>query len=150
MLVQQSFRTEDFQTSKVRISIDIFNIFNKVIIHVIHNYRTPPFPACDRLGRPHSVPYFLDRNLTLMYFFRKARTVPQCVLYEKAINTDIYAGRFALITVFTFIHTYMKFSIILRDLYKNAQIFIPARFPLTLFLELICFKIIAERSAPLK
>jgi hypothetical protein len=37
-----------------------------------------------------------------------------------------------------------------RAYYKNAQIYSPVRFALTLFLELICFKIIAERYAPLK
>ena len=34
--------------------------------------------------------------------------------------------------------------------YKNAQIFTTVRLALTLFLELICFKIIAERFALLK
>ena len=37
-----------------------------------------------------------------------------------------------------------------RAVYKNAQIFTPVRFALTLFLELICIKIIAERFALLK
>jgi hypothetical protein len=36
-----------------------------------------------------------------MEYIRKARTVPRCV-FEKAIKTDIYAVRFALITVFSF------------------------------------------------
>ena len=37
-----------------------------------------------------------------------------------------------------------------RAFYKNAQIFTPVRFALTLFLELICFKIIADRFALFK
>jgi len=37
-----------------------------------------------------------------------------------------------------------------RVFYKNAQIYTPVRFAVTLFLELICFMIIADRSAPLK
>jgi hypothetical protein len=40
------------------------------------------------------------KNLNLMEFIRKARTVPR--LYEKSLKTDIYAVRFALITVFSF------------------------------------------------
>ena len=37
-----------------------------------------------------------------------------------------------------------------RAFYKNAQIFTTVRLALTLLLELICFKIIAERFALLK
>ena len=37
-----------------------------------------------------------------------------------------------------------------RAFYKNAQIFTPVRFALTLYFELICIKIIAERFALLK
>ena len=37
-----------------------------------------------------------------------------------------------------------------RAFYKNAQYFTTGRLALTLFLELICFKIIAERLALLK
>jgi hypothetical protein len=37
-----------------------------------------------------------------------------------------------------------------RGFYKNAQIFTTVRLTLTLLLELICFKIIAERFALLK
>jgi hypothetical protein len=37
-----------------------------------------------------------------------------------------------------------------RAFYKNAQILTTVRLALTLFLELICFKIIAERFALLK
>jgi hypothetical protein len=37
-----------------------------------------------------------------------------------------------------------------RAFYKNAQFFTTVRFALTLFLELICFKIIAGRFALLK
>ena len=37
-----------------------------------------------------------------------------------------------------------------RAFCKNAQIVTPVRFALTLFLELICLKIIAERFALLK
>jgi hypothetical protein len=37
-----------------------------------------------------------------------------------------------------------------RTFYKNAQIFTTVRLALTLLLELICFKIIAERFALLK
>jgi hypothetical protein len=37
-----------------------------------------------------------------------------------------------------------------RALYKNAQIFTTVRLAHTLFLELICFKIIVERFALLK
>jgi hypothetical protein len=37
-----------------------------------------------------------------------------------------------------------------RAFYKNAQIFTTVRLALTLFLELICFKIIADRFALLK
>jgi hypothetical protein len=37
-----------------------------------------------------------------------------------------------------------------RAFYKNAQIFTTVRLALTLFLELICFKKIAERFALLK
>jgi hypothetical protein len=37
-----------------------------------------------------------------------------------------------------------------RVFYKNAQFFTTVRLALTLFLELICFKIIAERFALLK
>jgi hypothetical protein len=39
------------------------------------------------------------------------------------------------------------FSSKLRAFYKNAQIFTTVRLALTLLLELICFKIIAERFA---
>jgi hypothetical protein len=62
-------------------------------------------------------------------------------LYEKAFKTDIYAGRFALITVFSFKNE--KFSSTLRAFYKNAWIFTPVRLAFTLYFDLICFKIIA-------
>ena len=55
--------------------------------------------------RTKTRPVFRDfsiKNLNLMEFIRKARTVPRCVLYEKAIKTDIYAVRFALLTLFSF------------------------------------------------
>jgi hypothetical protein len=37
-----------------------------------------------------------------MEFIRKARTVPQSVLYEKALKTDICAVRFALTALICF------------------------------------------------
>jgi hypothetical protein len=45
---------------------------------------------------------------------------------------------------------YEIFSSTDRAYYKNAQIFTTVPLALTLFLELICFKIIAERFALLK
>jgi hypothetical protein len=69
----------------------------------------------------------------------------EAFLYEKAIKTDICAVRFALTALKNEI-----FSSTDRAFYKNAQIFTTARLALTLFLELICFKIIAERFALLK
>jgi hypothetical protein len=69
----------------------------------------------------------------------------EAFLYEKALKTDICAERFALITVFSFKNRI--FSSTLRAFYKNAQFFTTVRLALTLFLELICFKIIAERFA---
>jgi hypothetical protein len=44
--------------------------------------------------------YFSIKILILIEFIRKART--DAFLYEKAIITDIYAVRFALISVFSF------------------------------------------------
>jgi hypothetical protein len=35
-------------------------------------------------------------------FIRKARTVPEAFLYEKALKTDICAVRFALTALFSF------------------------------------------------
>jgi hypothetical protein len=83
-----------------------------------------------------------------MEFIRKARTVPRSVLYEKALKRDIYAVRFALTALFSFKNEI--FSSTDRAFCKNAQIFTMVRLALTLFLELICFKIIAERFALLK
>ena len=78
-----------------------------------------------------------------MEFIRKARTVGDAFFCEKSIKPDIYAERFAL--------TAVKMKLIAdRAVYKNAQILTPVRFTLTLFLELICIKIIAERFALLK
>jgi hypothetical protein len=54
------------------------------------------------------------------------------------MKTDIYAVRFALITVFIFKNEI--FISTLRAFYKNAQIFTTVRLALTPFLELICFK----------
>ena len=65
--------------------------------------------------------------------------------YEKEIKTDIYAIRFAFLALKNEI-----FSRTLRAFSKNAQIYTTVRFALTLFLESICFKIIAERFALLK
>jgi hypothetical protein len=67
---------------------------------------------------------------------------------EKSIKPDIYAERFALTVLFTCKNEI--FSGADRAVYKNAQIFTPVRFALTLYLELICIKIIAERFALLK
>jgi hypothetical protein len=46
--------------------------------------------------------------------------------YEKAIKTDIYEVRFALIIVFSFKNYIISST--LRALYKNAQIFTPVRY----------------------
>ena len=85
-----------------------------------------------------------------MEFIRKARTVPyrDAFLYGKAIKTNIYAVRFALTALFSFKNKI--FSSTDRAFYKNAQLSTPVRFALTLFLELICFKIIADRFALFK
>jgi hypothetical protein len=72
----------------------------------------------------------------------------EAFLYEKALKTDICAVRFALAALFSFKNEI--YSSTLRALYKYAQIFTRVRLALMLFLELICFKIIAERFALLK
>jgi hypothetical protein len=73
------------------------------------------FPFC-RLNANFSykrVPYrtrtrivcrdFSIKNLNLVEFIRKARTAYRdAFLYEKSIKTDIYAVRFALLTLFSF------------------------------------------------
>jgi hypothetical protein len=64
---------------------------------------------------------FSIKNLNLMEFIRKAL----------ALKNEIFSSTD-------------------RAFYKNAQIFTTVRLALTLFLELICFKIIAERFALLK
>jgi hypothetical protein len=70
----------------------------------------------------------------------------EAFLYEKALKKVICAVRFALTALFSYKNEI--FSSTDRAFYKNAQIFTTVR--LTLFLELICFKIIAERFALLK
>jgi hypothetical protein len=76
---------------------------------------------------------FNIKNLILMESFKKARSV----LYKKALKTNIYAVRFALITVFSFKKNEI-FSRTLRAFYKNAQFFQTVRLAPTLFLESIC------------
>jgi hypothetical protein len=66
-----------------------------------------------------------------MDFIRKVRSVPRRFLYEKAIKTDIYAVRFALIALFS--EKNEIFSSMDRVFYKNAQIYTLARFALTLY-----------------
>jgi hypothetical protein len=72
----------------------------------------------------------------------------EAFLYEKALKKVICAVRFALTALFSYKNEI--FSSTDRAFYKNAQIFTTVRLALTPFLELICFKIIAERFALLK
>jgi hypothetical protein len=81
----------------------------------------------------------------LKEFIREEKEKREAFLYEKVI-TDIY-------TVRLMHYLALKneiFSSTDRAFYKNAQFFTTVRLALTLFLKLICFKIIAERFALLK
>jgi hypothetical protein len=88
------------------------------------------------------------KSLSWWNLLEKREPYREAFLYEKALKTDICAVRFALITVFSLKNEI--FSSTLRAFYKNAHFFTTVRLALTLFLELICFKKIAERFALLK
>ncbi len=67
-----------------------FSRFNANISYKLESYRTKTLAVF----RDSNI-----KNLILMEFIRKALTV---FLSEKSIKPDIYAVRFALITVFSF------------------------------------------------
>ncbi len=92
--------------------------------------------------------YFYIKNLISWNLFEKSEPYRDEVLYEKSLKIDIYAERFALTALFSCKNEI--FSSADRAFYKNAQIFTPVWFALTLFLELICIKIIAEQFSLLK
>jgi hypothetical protein len=73
---------------------------------------------------------FCRLNAIFSYKLEKREPYCEALLYEKAIKTDIYTVRFALITVFSFKKEI--FSGKLRAFYKNAQFFPTVRLALTL------------------
>jgi hypothetical protein len=79
---------------------------------------------------------YRTKTLTVFRYFNiknieKREPHREAFLYEKAIKTDIYAVRFALLTVFSFKNEI--FSSTNRAFYKNAQVYTTVRFALTLF-----------------